>query len=346
MKKIGLFVKIICVLLIVSTCFIACDNQPLEAETEALSETKYQEQSEEATSEQPQSVEVGTTINAMSFNLFGAANKNTTANDSSKSFRTDVTVRGPKLNALLNGEKIDVAGFQEVNKSNWAGFLKNGLDEKYSYIEAHTTDIQSGVYIIYLTERLELCDSGVFWLATGAPDRPAKFSESEFQRICNWAIFKIKETGEYFIFMDTHLDTQAEGRIKQVDVLVSQIPELIKKANSKFGVSDCPVIFVGDLNSKPNSAEYEKVSAKLSDSFAITKGQKYNSALSTYTGFWYCQSTSDYRKEGFRIDYVWVSKNNLSVLDYNMIHTSTNLCPYGEYISDHNAIIAKIEFVK
>ena len=346
MKNLGVLVKILCVLLAITACFVACDNQTSNNETASATEEKITEnQNDESTSTQPD--EVGTIINAMSFNVWGYNEGRATANDSTKIVRGNPLVRGEKLNDLLNGEEIDVAGLQGVSaRTDWVTFMKNNLDEKYKYISAHTTDIESGVYIIYRSDKLEVVENGMFWLYDGAPTRPMKYSESEFQRICNWAIFKIKETGEIFVFMDTHLDTYLSGRIKQVDILVSQIPVLQEKAQTITGTTGCPVILVGDFNSKSNDTEYSKVSKVMNDSFSVTLGKKTNPLLNTYTGFWYCASTADYKKDGGRIDYVWVSKDNLSVHDYKMIHTSTNLCPYGEYISDHNAVIAKVEFVK
>lgn len=346
MKKIDLLVKIFCMILVISTCCVACDKLSTDNETSSnTADIITEKQNDEATSSQ--SPEIGTTINAMSFNVWGYNEGKTTANEATKIVRGNPLVRGAKLNDLLNGEDIDVAGLQEVSaRTDWVTFMKNNLDKKYEYIAAHTTDIESGVYIIYRSDKLEVIENGMFWLYDNAPTRPLKYSDSEFQRICNWAIFKIKETGEIFVFMDTHLDTYSSGRIKQVDILISQIPVLKEKAKSLGGVNDCPVILVGDFNSKSNDAEHTKMSEVMNDSFSVTRGKKINPLLDTHTGFWYCNSTADYKKTGGRIDYVWVSKDNLSVQDYKMIHTSTNLCPYGEYISDHNAVIAKVEFVK
>ena len=346
MKKIGIFVRILCALLIISMGLVACGEQSSDKETSAETDVKNTEaQNNEVTTDQP--VENGTVINAMSFNVWGSNESKSTANDPTKIVRGNPLIRGARLNELLNGEEIDVAGLQEVSaRTDWVKFMQNSLDNKYSYISAHTTDIESGVYIIYRSDKIEVVENGMFWLYDNAPTRPLKFSESEFQRICNWAIFKIKETGEHFVFMDTHLDTYTAGRIKQVNILVSQIPVLKEKAKTLIGVDDCPVILVGDFNSKSNDTVCMEVAKVMNDAFSITKGKKVNPLLNTHTGFWYCASTADYKKDGGRIDYVWVSKNNLSVRDYKMIHTSTNLCPYGEYISDHNAVIAKVEFIK
>ena len=46
--------------------------------------------------------------------------------------------------------------------------------------------------------------------------------------------------------------------------------------------------------------------------------------------------------KGKRIDYIFVS-DAVVPLTYEMIHTATNRCPYGAFLSDHNALIIDAE---
>ena len=290
-----------------------------------------------------------TIINAMSYNVWGSPPKNTTKvytawNNPESIVVTDLDTRGTKVNALLNGEAIDIAGFQEVSgNTGWTEWVKSKLDEKYAYVEGNTTDIKSGVYIIYRKDMLEVLDNGLFWLYDGAPNSPKKYEKSTFQRICNWGCFRIKKTGEVFVFMNAHLDTVAEVRPLQATVITSQIPSIVNSVRDKFDVPVCPVILVGDMNARPNTEEYEIITSVLQDSIKISSGATEDINLSSCTGCWYCESDADYNKVGFRIDYIFVSKDNCSVLNYKMVQTSTNISPYGEYSSDHNAVIAQLE---
>ena len=299
----------------------------------------------------------------MSFNVWGGGDKTQTSNDATALPSMTVEDRGVKINALLNGEDIDVAGFQEVsNGTDWANasfnWIGTRLDEKYGYIVGQTQDIGSGVYIIYKKDRFEVLDSGVFCLVDGAPASKTgvtqKLPDSDFERICNWAVLKVKETGEIFLFMDTHLlaglsasaeanVTESDVRSKQVGVLVSQIPVLRNKVKTSYGVSDCPVILVGDMNSTPTSNEYKIIAQTFNDSLKVSNGTTVDGAYSTFTGFWHCETEANYKKTSARIDYIFTSNENISVLNYKMVHTSTNLCSYGAYISDHNAVIAELE---
>ena len=342
--------------------FVSCDSGDTVQTEPPLAETSGDITDEPTDSSD---AEEKTVINAMSYNIWGGnADKITTANDGTPLPRMTVLVRGAKINAMLNGEDIDVAGFQEVsNRTDWANasynWIGTRLDEKYGYIVGQTQDIGSGAYIIYKKDRFEVLDSGVFCLTDGAPASktgvPQKLRDSDFERICNWAVFKVKETGEIFLFMDTHLAaglcktaasdaTPSKVRAAQTKILVSQIPVLRNKVKTGYGVSDCPVILVGDMNSNSASNEYSIITKTLQDSLKVSKGKSVDEKYDTYTGLWHCKGTWDYKAKGdARIDFVFVSKEGLSVLNYKMIHTSTNLCPYGEYMSDHNAVIARLE---
>lgn len=298
-------------------------------------------------------------INAMSYNIWGGPPKNSTNiytahNNPESIVTTEVEVRAPKVNALLNGEDIDVAGFQEVSaNTRWVRWLRANLDEKYGMVAAHTFDIKSGVYIIYRKERFEVLDNGIFWLAEGAPITPAKLEDGDFQRICNWTLFRVKATGEVFVFMDTHLAaglsttassdaTPSKVRSAQTRILVSQIPVIRENVKEKFGIEDCPFILVGDMNTIMGTEEYNNLAGALDDSIFISKGATEDPSLATFTNFFYRESGGEVQK-GQRIDFIFVSKQNISVLNYKMVQTSTNLSPYGAYSSDHNAVVAQLE---
>ena len=354
MKNFKVFLRTLCLCLLLCMMFVSCNGDETVSGTEGSSENITDEPTDTS---QPKDK---TVIKAMSFNIWGGGNTLKTSNDGTALPRMNVFIRGPKINNLLNGEDIDVAGLQEVSHPNgWDEWMNESLDEKYSIVAAFTADRGSGAYILYKKDKFEVVENGAFCLVDGAPSliegTPQKFSESDAERICNWALFKVKETGEIFVFMDTHLSastaegsklTLSEVRTKQMSVIVSKISVIRDEVKQKYGVSDCPLVLVGDMNSRYPSEEYSTITKVLNDSLKVSKGKTVNSKYATYTGFWHCKNEyTDYRiiEDGGPIDYIFISKENISVLNYKMIHTSTNLCPYGEYISDHNAIIAELE---
>lgn len=283
-----------------------------------------------------------TVMKVMSFNVWGGNSSNqTTADGSNKRVDARVSVRSKKLNVMLDAEAIDIAGLQEV-KDEWKTWMRNEMDERYAFVGRSTQETGEGGYVIYRKDKYTVKDSGAFWLVEGAPTTPQKHPDSNFDRMCTWVIFQVTATGEYFLFLDTHLDTVDSVRAGQATVLVGQIPILQAKVKESYGTESCPVILVGDMNSEIDTEPYNIMSKVLCDTRTYSKGSTVARDFSTSPWFWYCKTEADYKKDGHYIDYIFVSKG-ITVKNHKMIHTATNLCPYGSYISDHNAMISEIE---
>lgn len=283
-----------------------------------------------------------TTLNVMSFNVYGTNSDNTeTSNGDPVDMR--IKRRAPHLNDILLGEQIDIAGLQEVN-SVWQSWLKTGLDDSYAYVGTHTANTGEGGYIIYLKDRLTVVENGVFWLAEGAPSSSVVGWDGKYDRICTWALFQVTSTGEYLLFMNTHLDHQGTlARAYGAKLIIEQMEQLRTTIDSTCGVKDCPVILTGDMNSEPGSAAYKKFVSALTDSFFAVPENPFDEDTSTSPGLYYRTDAESYVIDGHRIDYIFISAENVNALTYSMLHTSTNLCDYGTFLSDHNAVIVKAE---
>lgn len=280
-----------------------------------------------------------TTMNVMSFNVLGMNRETETANSPKKTVDATVAARGEKLNKLLVGEQIDIAGFQELT-SPWRIWFRQELDSAYGFVGKPTRDTGEGGYIAYRKDKYEPVKHDVFWLYDGAPSTPAKYEESMFDRMCYWALFRVKASGEYFLFMDTHLD-HTGGTAKQAQVIVDQIPIISEHLKSTYGIKSLPVMLVGDMNSRPDSEAYRILTSTLRDSRLYSKGETVDSRYATSPDFRWVESEDEYRQDGHIIDYLMISRQ-ITVNNYKMVWTSTNLCPYGEFISDHNAIIVNV----
>ena len=328
--------KITVLLLLLSLFLVSCQgNKPEDTDTTVTDVTSETE----AVTEAPPAPK--TTMKVMSLNVWGGDSSTTTVDGSNKTVDGTIETRSEKLNALLNGENIDIAGLQEM-RLDWKTWMRKSMDEKYAFVGKSTRETGEGGYVIYLKDKYTVKDSGVFWLVEGAPTSSAKDPNSNFDRMCTWVIFQVIETGEYFLFMDTHLDTVDSVRAGQATVLVGQIPVLQQTVKENYGVDNCPVILVGDMNSEIDTEPYNIMSKALCDSRVYSKGATIARDYSTSPGFWYCETESDVKRNGHYIDYIFVSKS-ITVKNHKMIHTATNLCLYGEYISDHNAMIAEIQ---
>ena len=106
----------------------------------------------------------------------------------------------------------------------------------------------------------------------------------------------------------------------------------IQKLNDTFG--DLPTIVTGDFNVSPEASAYTTMIANgFLDS---SKVAKQGEIKPTYNGM-----NNDY--EGAIIDYIFVSPNIADVVDtYTVCPAKRN----GQWISDHNAIIATITLPK
>ncbi|MBQ7346587.1 MAG: endonuclease/exonuclease/phosphatase family protein [Clostridia bacterium] len=334
--------KLLSVLLIVTMLagmLISCQPTVQSTNESTVPDTDTTVPAEEIT--EPEKVPI--TLNVMSLNIYYIDEMTTTGNDPSVEVDGTVKTRGPKLNALLEGEEIDLAGLQEFSAA-WQRWLRDDLDNRYGFVgKFNSKDGNQITPLIYRKDRLKVMESGLFYVAPGAPETKTVGWDARFARPCQWGVFQLKETGEYLLFLNTHMDHEGSvARRKGAEVIVEQIGLLQQKVKETYGAEDCHVILVGDMNSLPTSPAYTTFTSVLQDSRVYSEGKTLSDRLSTSPGLYYCASQADYASNGHLIDYVFVS-NLITVSSYKMVHTSTNLCPYGEYLSDHNAVIAKIK---
>ena len=284
-----------------------------------------------------------TKLNVMSFNVWGNNSESTeTLNGDPVDMR--ILRRAPHFNDILLGEQIDIAGVQEMN-TIWQLWLKNGLDKTYDYVgKIRTSKTGEGGYIIYNKEKLTVLEDGGFWIAEGAPTTPVVGWDATYDRVCIWALFRVKQTNEYLLFMNAHLDHKGTlARSFGSKLIVEQMQQLRATIEDTYNIKNCPVVITGDMNSAPDSTAYDNFTAELNDSFHAATNNSFVEGTSTYTsGLYYRNSEDTFVIDDRRIDYVFISKENISALKYNMLHTVTNLCRYGQFLSDHNAVVVTI----
>lgn len=322
----------------------ACDDSshttaPNESSEVAAGTTIQQETTEGITI--PDEFAEAVHLNIMSFNIYS---RNSASMEVSNDEPADMRIqsRAPKLNEILLSEQIHIAGLQEVNPE-WQSWLNDSLDSAFGYVGTHTSMTEEGGYIVYRKDTLTVVESGVFWLAEGAPNTSAVGWDGKYDRLCAWALFQVNTTGEYLLFMNTHLDHQGTlARSRGAKLILAQMQELLAQFEASYSAKTCPVILTGDMNAIPGSAAYRAFSSGLVDSFHAAAYNPIDENASTSPGLYHRVSEESYVTDGHRIDYIWVSSDNTHVASYNMLHTATNLCAYGEYISDHNAIIAEV----
>ena len=235
-----------------------------------------------------------------------------------------------------------VFGVQEASVA-WMNKLKSKLGDVYTSVGGGRDGGSTGEHsaIFYRTDKFKLIDSGTLWLS----DTPKyashyKYTDPEtgithkanFPRIMTYAVLERKNDGARFIYVNTHLDHNGDNSVEvaeqvrqgQIEVLIAQIGEL----RTNYG--DLPTVVTGDFNVTPEATAYTTMIANgyLDSSKVAEQGE----IKPTYNGM-----DSDYA--GAIIDYIFVSPELQDAVD------TYTVCPpkrNGQWISDHNAIIATI----
>lgn len=149
-------------------------------------------------------------------------------------------VRSKVICDLINFEQPDIFGTQEALIGQIRDMLP--LLDGYRYIgvareDGHLSGEHSAIF--YKVDRLQLIDSGNFWLST-TPHQPSKGWDAACVRICSWGEFKELSSGRHFFFFNLHMDhVGVEARRQGAQLVVRQIDSI---------AHGLPAILTGDFN--------------------------------------------------------------------------------------------------
>ena len=170
--------------------------------------------------------------------------------------------RGDKASAAIAYYQPDVIGFQECNYK-WHVSLRENLPD-YDFVNADVPEEQKleakeslgkkdwmCTTMMYNTKTLEL----VYNELVGYPVN--YWGCIQRMRYLSMAVFKVKKTGELFIFTSTHLD--AEKDTKGEKMRERQANEMVKLLNNYKNTYGYPIISTGDFNSGYNDTPIKKL---------------------------------------------------------------------------------------
>ena len=220
--------------------------------------------------------------------------------------------------------KPDIIGMQEVLDPQLV-FLDLSLTE-FSFVGVGREDGKTkGEYspILYNSNRLTLLQTDTFWLS----ETPKVISvgwDAALERICTYAQFKHKETGQKFWVFNTHFDHIGElARI--------QSAKLIHQKIKMLNTNNFPVIITGDFNLTPDTAPIKIFQNAYVDVMQKTPTNANN--YGTFTGF---DKLSNGKE---RIDYIF--QKGLKTLKSTHIWLKTTS---GGWASDHHPVQAIFSF--
>ena len=151
---------------------------------------------------------------------------------------------------MLEEKKPMVMGVQEAYVSQVNDILEAMPQYKAYAISrdgASSSNETCGVF--YLKDSIALMNVGNFWLSE-SPSRVSMGWDAACTRICTWALFRIKASGQRFYHFNTHLDhVGATARREGLRLIWSKIEEINKEG--------LPVFITGDFNTGPEDAIFE-----------------------------------------------------------------------------------------
>ena len=270
-------------------------------------------------------------VRVMSFNVRGsfhdARKKNAWRN------RADLNV------ATIERYVPDVIGLQEAQRGNLGAYHKR---------LAHYAHIRGPRYgnsiphdfntILFDPERLELLDSGGFWLSE-TPDEYSRSWKTRVARSATWAVFSVPGTDLSFVLLNTHLDhVSALARQEGSKLVVRKIAEI----SGRTDVGP-PAIVTGDFNSRPGNRVHRTFTESgFVDTYLAAGNEEGANTFHAFKGALYRDAHP--ARGPRRIDWILLKdpEGRLRIDSHKIIRDADE--DSGLYPSDHYPIMAEFGF--
>ncbi len=236
----------------------------------------------------------------------------------------------------IKAQDIDVIGLQEVLHKQLKYIAKRLPDYEYVGVcRDNGKKRGEAVPIFYNKNRFRAIDSGTFWLSQ-YPDRIGFIGwDGACCRIATWVKLEDIETGKVFMAINTHFDhVGVEARKNSALLIIDRIKQI---------VGDKPAVLTGDFNVDNQSEAYRTITTNefvLNDAHQVAE-QTWGA---TYSYHHWGKLPIEQRTQ---IDFIFTT-SNIRVMKVGIYeeHQIDSLNPKTRrgFISDHNPIIAEIEF--
>jgi endonuclease/exonuclease/phosphatase family metal-dependent hydrolase len=248
--------------------------------------------------------------------------------------------------AALNVETIkrhapDVIGFQELQSGNLDTY-RNRLPE-YDYVlglRAGNKAPHEFNAIFFGPTRLEVLDSGGFWLST-TPEKHSSSWRASSVRCANWVNLRCLNTGLSFLHLNTHLDPVSKAaRVEGSGLILRKMAEIQK---SRENVP--PAIVTGDFNCAPGSLPHRNFTEDgFMDTRLVTGKGDAEEEAHTFHAFEGSRYSAMRNGHGsMRIDWILVKDPRQRIRTKSQLIVRDCDEESGIYPSDHYPVLA--EFV-
>ena len=243
----------------------------------------------------------------------------------------DLETRADGIAKTIRENNVDSLGVQEATPY-WMNELVNRLGDEYAYFGVggnsgkdykDSSDAEDEfTAIFYLKSKFKVVDKGYFWLSE-TPDEISYGWGSAYRRICNWVILENKYTRTQFVHINTHFDNAStEARRNSIGLILNKAKEF----------ENLPVVFSADLNFIEKSLGYRDITAD------VLKDTKVLAKTTMDTATFHNADPNAFK--GIVLDYILIN-DGFKALKYEVIKKKYN----NRYISDHHAVVTKIEVV-
>jgi len=233
-------------------------------------------------------------------------------------------VRRDLLVQTVREKAPDVMGTQELFYEQ-GQYIVEKLPE-YAWFgrsrRGNQQDEHMGVF--YRKDRLELIQSGDFWLSE-TPEVAGSMSWGVgLPRMVTWGLFAMKPGERRFYLFNTHFAHRREdeeARVRSARVIAERIRKLPRRA---------PVILIGDFNAAAGGEAYRVMAGEFHDAWWAAARQ--SGPEGTFHGF-------SGKPGRARIDWILFRPEEIHVLAAETVTRNDN----GRYPSDHFPVFAVVE---
>ena len=180
--------------------------------------------------------------------------------------------------------------------------------------------------IIYNPDRLEMVDDNHFWFSETPDVISGGWDEMKFKRGACCATFIDKKTGANFFLMASHMPLGKVANLKAAS--------LINERAVKYNTKELPAIFLGDLNTRPESESSKLLRTYWTDVYLVLPSDKKVGPHGTFNS----HDVNKDMEKAPRIDYIYTRGSNIVPINYCCF---TNLYD-GFYPSDHCPIFSDV----
>ncbi len=241
--------------------------------------------------------------------------------------------------ATIERSAPDVIGLQECRRGNLEAYRRNlqGYARVLGPRYGNALHREHNA-ILYDPARLELLDSGGFWLSE-TPEKYSRGWQARVVRSANWALFGVPETGLKLLLLNTHLDHESEPARQEGSKLIRGRVE---------GLADSlgdapPIVVTGDFNSRPGSPTYRNFAAAGFADTHLAAGNEDTQDANTFHAFEGARFRDAHPGLGpRRIDWILLKdpRNRLRPGSHKIVRDRNERT--GPYPSDHYPVLADL----